>query len=45
VASMVPLSVTQSEKISALRGWAMKRAVAATAAEDWDRESSPRGDR
>jgi len=35
-ASMVPLSVTQSERVGALREWAKTRAVAATAAEDWD---------
>ncbi|MFG2060402.1 AAA family ATPase [Micromonospora sp. NPDC048871] len=37
VVSMVPLSVTQAERIDALRNWADTRAVAATAAEDWDR--------
>jgi ATP-dependent 26S proteasome regulatory subunit len=37
VASMVPLSVTQAERIDALRAWAKTRAVSATAAEDWDR--------
>lgn len=37
VASMVPLSTTQAEKIATLRAWAKTRAVAATAAEDWDR--------
>ncbi|MEJ3744472.1 AAA family ATPase [Actinomycetes bacterium KLBMP 9797] len=36
VANMVPLSVTQAERIGALRDWATTRAVAATAAEDWD---------
>ncbi|WP_431882192.1 AAA family ATPase [Micromonospora gifhornensis] len=36
VVSMVPLSVTQAERIDALRTWADTRAVAATAAEDWD---------
>jgi SpoVK/Ycf46/Vps4 family AAA+-type ATPase len=40
VVNMVPLSVTQAERISALRAWAETRAVAATAAEDWD--SGPR---
>jgi ATP-dependent 26S proteasome regulatory subunit len=39
IANMVPLSVTQAERIGALRDWATTRAVAATAAEDWD--SSP----
>jgi AAA+ superfamily predicted ATPase len=34
--NMVPLSVTQAERIAAVRGWADARAVAATAAEDWD---------
>ncbi|MCI4064540.1 AAA family ATPase [Micromonospora sp. R77] len=34
--NMVPLSVTQAEKLDAVRGWAQNRAVAATAAEDWD---------
>ncbi|MER7441569.1 AAA family ATPase [Micromonospora avicenniae] len=36
VMNMVPLSVTQAERISAIRAWAEVRAVAATAAEDWD---------
>ncbi|GAA0460085.1 ATPase [Paractinoplanes deccanensis] len=36
VMSMVPLSVTQAERIEALRGWARNRAVSATATEDWD---------
>ncbi|MEU9824113.1 AAA family ATPase [Micromonospora chersina] len=36
VVNMVPLSVTQAERISAVRAWAEMRAVAATAAEDWD---------
>ena len=36
VATMVPLSVTQAERIDAIRAWATTRAVAATAAEDWD---------
>ncbi|WP_233513784.1 AAA family ATPase [Micromonospora craterilacus] len=36
VASMVPLSVTQAERIDAIRAWADARAVAATAAEDSD---------
>ncbi len=34
--NMVPLSVTQAERIAAVRAWADARAVAATAAEDWD---------
>jgi hypothetical protein len=34
--SMVPLSVTQAERIAAIRGWAKLRAVSATAPEDWD---------
>jgi SpoVK/Ycf46/Vps4 family AAA+-type ATPase len=34
--AMVPLSVTQAERIGAARAWADMRAVAATAAEDWD---------
>jgi len=34
--NMVPLSVTQAERIGELRAWASTRAVAATAAEDWD---------
>jgi SpoVK/Ycf46/Vps4 family AAA+-type ATPase len=36
LASVVPLSVTQAEKIEAIRAWANRRAVTATAAEDWD---------
>ncbi|WP_435125610.1 AAA family ATPase [Micromonospora tulbaghiae] len=36
VMNMVPLSVTQAERINAIRAWAEVRAVAATAAEDWD---------
>jgi ATP-dependent 26S proteasome regulatory subunit len=36
VVNTVPLSVTQAERVSAIRGWAENRAVAATAAEDWD---------
>jgi SpoVK/Ycf46/Vps4 family AAA+-type ATPase len=39
--AMVPLSVTQAERIGAVRAWADTRAVAATAAEDWDLESRP----
>ncbi|MEV4539468.1 AAA family ATPase [Asanoa sp. NPDC049518] len=34
--NMVPLSRTQAERIAAVRAWADARAVAATAAEDWD---------
>ncbi|WP_446212946.1 AAA family ATPase [Micromonospora sp. IBSANI012] len=34
--SMVPLSVTQAERLTAVRSWAQSRAVTATAAEDWD---------
>ena len=36
VVNTVPLSVTQAERIAAIRQWAQNRAVAATAAEDWD---------
>ncbi|MCY1141834.1 AAA family ATPase [Actinoplanes sp. Pm04-4] len=36
VMSIVPLSVTQAERIEALRGWASNRAVSATANDDWD---------
>jgi SpoVK/Ycf46/Vps4 family AAA+-type ATPase len=41
VAGMVPLSVTQAERIDAIRAWARTRAVAATAAEDWDPDEDP----
>ncbi|MEU7999332.1 AAA family ATPase [Micromonospora sp. NPDC049060] len=41
--SMVPLSVTQAERIDAVRSWADARAVAATAAEDWDLGGRPVG--
>ncbi|MEW2381419.1 AAA family ATPase [Micromonospora sp. NPDC047707] len=41
LASMVPLSVTQAERIDAVRSWADTRAVAATAAEDWDLGGRP----
>ncbi|MGK5520630.1 AAA family ATPase, partial [Micromonospora sp. URMC 107] len=41
--SMVPLSVTQAERIDAVRSWADARAVAATAAEDWDLGGRPNG--
>ncbi len=46
VLSMVPLSVTQAERIDAIRAWADARAVAATAAEDSDpgtRSGAPGG--
>lgn len=36
VVNTVPLSVTQAERVAAIRAWAETRAVAATAAEDWD---------
>ena len=39
--NMVPLSVTQAERINAIRAWADTRAVAATAAEDWDMDRRP----
>lgn len=39
--NMVPLSVTHAERISAIRSWADMRAVAATAAEDWDLNHRP----
>ncbi|MEV0719888.1 AAA family ATPase [Asanoa sp. NPDC050611] len=38
--NMVPLSVTQAERIAAVRAWADARAVAATAAEDWDLDTA-----
>ncbi|SCF34079.1 AAA+-type ATPase, SpoVK/Ycf46/Vps4 family [Micromonospora viridifaciens] len=41
LAAMVPLSVTQAERINAVRSWADTRAVAATAAEDWDLATRP----
>ncbi|GIF75082.1 AAA family ATPase [Asanoa siamensis] len=41
LANMVPLSVTQAERIAAVRAWADARAVAATAAEDLDPEPGP----
>ncbi|GAA4251233.1 AAA family ATPase [Dactylosporangium darangshiense] len=41
VGGMVPLSVTQAEKLDAVRQWARTRAVAATAAEDWDTGEDP----
>ncbi|MEV5765400.1 AAA family ATPase [Micromonospora sp. NPDC052213] len=43
--SMVPLSVTQAERIDSVRSWADTRAVAATAAEDWDLGGRPGGPR
>jgi ATP-dependent 26S proteasome regulatory subunit len=42
VMSIIPLSVTQAERIDALRGWAGKRAVSATATDDWDFSKHPR---
>ncbi|GAA0734528.1 AAA family ATPase [Dactylosporangium roseum] len=41
VTAMVPLSVTQAEKLDDIRLWAKTRAVAATAAEDWDPDEEP----
>ncbi|RKF25621.1 AAA family ATPase [Micromonospora globbae] len=41
LAAMVPLSVTQAERIDGIRSWADTRAVAATAAEDWDLGGRP----
>lgn len=41
VAATVPLSVTQAEKLDAIREWAKTRAVAATAPEDWDAGGEP----
>ncbi|WP_433208429.1 AAA family ATPase [Dactylosporangium sp. CS-047395] len=41
VSATVPLSVTQSAKLDALRDWARTRAVAATAPEDWDADEEP----
>ncbi|GAA2362056.1 AAA family ATPase [Dactylosporangium salmoneum] len=40
-AATVPLSVTQAEKLDAIREWARTRAVAATAPEDWDPSGEP----
>ncbi len=40
--AMVPLSVTQAERVGAIRAWADMRAVAATAAEDWDDNAAVR---
>jgi hypothetical protein len=39
--SIVPLSVTQAERIDALRGWARNRAVSATGTDDWDFSNRP----
>ncbi|MEU4159703.1 AAA family ATPase [Actinoplanes sp. NPDC026670] len=36
VMSIVPLSVTQAERVGALRDWARNRAVSATGNDDWD---------
>jgi SpoVK/Ycf46/Vps4 family AAA+-type ATPase len=36
VVNTAPLSTIQAERINAIRVWAERRAVAATAAEDWD---------
>ncbi|WP_433049064.1 AAA family ATPase [Dactylosporangium sp. CS-033363] len=41
ISATVPLSVTQSAKLDALRDWARTRAVAATAPEDWDADEEP----
>ncbi|MFD2764354.1 AAA family ATPase [Micromonospora eburnea] len=41
--NMVPLSVTQAERLDAVRAWAENRAVAATAAEDWDLDNRAAG--
>ncbi|MEU3452938.1 AAA family ATPase [Micromonospora sp. NPDC006766] len=41
--NMVPLSVTQAERLNAVRAWAENRAVAATAAEDWDLDNRSAG--
>ncbi|MEV6301119.1 AAA family ATPase [Actinoplanes sp. NPDC051861] len=41
VMSIVPLSVTQAERIDGLRGWARNRAVSATSADDWDLSNRP----
>ncbi|MEU0553215.1 AAA family ATPase [Dactylosporangium sp. NPDC006015] len=41
--NMVPLTVTQAERVAAIRAWAETRAVAATAAEDWDLGAPPPG--
>ncbi|WP_238007348.1 AAA family ATPase [Dactylosporangium sp. AC04546] len=42
-ANTVPLSVTQAERLTTIRTWAETRAVAATAAEDWDLGGPERG--
>lgn len=44
VVNTAPLSTVQAERITAIRAWADRRAVAATAAEDWDLASPRRGD-
>ncbi|GIE86872.1 AAA family ATPase [Actinoplanes regularis] len=36
VMTIVPLSVTQAERIDGLRGWARNRAVSATGTDDWE---------
>ncbi|GGM44235.1 AAA family ATPase [Dactylosporangium sucinum] len=41
VDSLVPLSVTQAEKLNDVREWARTRAVAATAPEDWEAGEEP----
>lgn len=41
----VPLSVTQAERIRAIRDWANKRAVSATAQDDRAADTEPRGGR
>lgn len=41
IATMVPLSVTQAEQITAIRSWATHRAVAATSTEDRTGYSQP----
>ncbi|MEV0902135.1 AAA family ATPase [Actinoplanes sp. NPDC049802] len=41
VMSIVPLSVTQAERIDALRAWARNRAVSATSTDDWDLSDRP----
>ncbi|MBO3739323.1 AAA family ATPase [Actinoplanes flavus] len=41
VMSIVPLSVTQAERIDGLRAWARNRAVSATSTDDWDLTDRP----
>ncbi|MFI5912980.1 AAA family ATPase [Dactylosporangium sp. NPDC051541] len=41
ISATVPLSVTQSDKLDAIRDWARTRAVAATAPQDWDADEEP----